>query len=434
MGKTVRNTAGGDGPAGAPVVGLFRQSGYVRLWSANMASGLGEQFAILALSVTAVLVLHATAFQVGVITALGYAGNLVLGIPIGVWVDRWQKKAVLIGAEVVQLVALTSIPLAWALGGLGIIQVMAVATVTGAAGVFFDTAHTSILPLLVGRARVSEANARLQTSTTTLSIVGPGVGGQLLRLVAAPMLYVFTAATHVVSIVILALMPVREAPLPKAERIPFKESLATGWRFVVSHPVLRTFMLTAAVNNLGAGALTAISPIFILRHLGISPETYGLLLSIGAVGGIAGSLIGLRVKDWLGEVRTVVTANVVLPVAFALLPLVSVVSLPPVVAVAGSEFLFGVAIVVGTVSSTGIRAKITPSRMMGRVASASRFVSLGAFPVGAVVGGSVATWLGSVPGLWLSVALAASAAVISITSPLRSMRDLPHELAYDGED
>ncbi|WP_427017771.1 MFS transporter [Pseudarthrobacter sp. P1] len=424
-----------DRAATAPAApGLFRQAGYVRLWLANVAGGLGEQFAILALSVTAVLVLHATPFEVGVITALGHAGNLVLGIPIGVWVDRWQKKSVLVTAELIQFAAVASIPVAWFLGGLSILQIMVVAALTGTAGVFFDTAHTSILPLLVGRDRVSEANARLQTSTTTLSIVGPGVGGQILRLVAAPVLYIFTAATHLLSVLLLVQMPVREEPLPKADRVPFRESLATGWRFVLAHPVLRTFMMTAAANNLGAGALTAIVPIFVLRQLGITPETYGLLLSIGAVGGIVGSLIGLKVKDWLGEVRTVVVANVTLPVAFALLPLVTVVPLPPVVAVAGSEFLFGVIIVVGTVSSSGIRAKITPARMMGRVASASRFVSLGAIPVGSVVGGLVGTWLGSVPGLWLSVGLAALAAVISITSPLRPMRDLPPELAYDGED
>ncbi len=429
---TTEATAAADKPERAP--SIFRDRGYLSLWLANVGSGLGQQFSALALSVTAVLLLHATPFQIGVITALGNAGNLILGIPVGVWVDRWQKKSVLVSAELVRFVAVASIPATWLLGALSIWQIMVVAAITGTAGVFFDTAHTSVLPVLVGRDRVSEANARLQTSTTTLSIVGPGLAGQLLRVMAGPVLFLFTAAAHLLSAALLALMPVREVPVPKSDREPFGTSLATGWRFVLEHPVLRTFMLTAAANNLGAGVLTAIVPIFVLRQLGVAPETYGLLIAIGAVGGIVGSLVGLKIKDVLGEVRTVVTANVTLPAAFALLPLVTVVPIPPVVAIAGSEFLFGVIIVVGTVSSSGIRAKITPARMMGRVASASRFVSLGAIPLGALLGGAVAGWLGNVPGLWLSAALAATAAIISLTSPLRPMRDLPHAMEYDGED
>ena len=187
---------------------VLRHSGFQRLWLANLAGNVGQQFSALALSVTAVLVLDASALQVGLITALSNAGALVFGLPVGVWVDRWRKKPVLVASDAVRALAVLSVPVAYAVGVLTIQQLMVVAAVLGTAAVFFDTAHTSVLPVLVSRERVSEANARLQTSDTTMSVVGPGIAGQLLRVTSGPALYLVTAAMHVISTALVAVMPV----------------------------------------------------------------------------------------------------------------------------------------------------------------------------------------------------------------------------------
>jgi predicted MFS family arabinose efflux permease len=414
-----------------PTDRLHRHRGFRRLWTANAVGGLGQEFSALALSVTAVLVLHASTVQVGIISALAFSGHLFIGIPVGVWVDNWQKKRILVAAELIRFVAVLSIPLAFAAGVLSVGQLMLVAAITGLAGVFFDTAHTSILPVLVTRAAVSEASARLQTSDTTVHVLGPGLAGQALRVVAAPVLYLLTAGAHLVSALLLAWMPVTEPAIRKEERDPFGRALRAGLSFVLRHPVLRTFMLTNASINFAAGISTAILPVFVLRDLGMSPQTYGVVISVGSVGGILGSLIGLRVKEWLGEIRTVVAANLVLPFAFVLLPLARVLPVPHVLPVGLSEFLFGLVIVVGVVSSTGVRAKITPQRLMGRVSASSRFVTLGAVALGAVIGGLLATTFGNTPGLYLAVAISVLGAGISVGSRLRRMRDLPTDLAAE---
>jgi Transmembrane secretion effector len=120
-----------------PADRLYRHRGFRRLWAANAVGGLGQEFSALALSVTAVLVLHASTVQVGVISALAFCGHLLIGIPVGVWVDNWQKKRILVTAELVRFAAVLSIPLAFAAGVLSVGQLMVVAAVTGLAGVFF---------------------------------------------------------------------------------------------------------------------------------------------------------------------------------------------------------------------------------------------------------------------------------------------------------
>ena len=428
MSRTPRLT-----PPSARTSGLLRHSGFQRLWLANLAGDVGQQFSGLALSVTAVLVLHASASQVGAITALSSAGALLLGLPVGVWIDRWRKKPVLVASDAVRALAVLTVPIAYAAEALTIGQLMVVAGVLGVAAVFFDTAHTSVLPVLVSRERVSEANARLQTSDTTMSVVGPGVAGQLLRITSGPALYLVTAGMHLASTVLVAAMPVQERATDRGSREPFVASLTTGLRFVVGHPVLRTFMSTNAAVNVGAGIFLTIVPIYVLRDLAVTPQAYGLVVSVGATGGIVGSLIALRVKRRVGEIRTKVLGHYVIPVAFALIPLASATPVPPVVFVGAAEFVAGLVLTTSSVSSTGVRAAVTPLPLMGRVSAASRFVTFGATPVGALLAGTIAGPWGHRNTLWVAVGFAGLGALLALISPLRGLRDLPAHLEAAAE-
>lgn len=381
---------------------------------------------------TAVVVLHASPIQVSIVTALGTGAYLVLGIPVGVWVDRWSKRYVLIAADLVRSIAVLTIPIAFLAGWLTITQVMIVAAVVSVTAVFFETAHSAILPSLVGRDQVSEANARLASVDTTIRVVAPGVAGQLLRIMSAPILYFATAAASAFAAFLIWTMKVIEPDTSAADQEQFWSSAKTGIVFVLRHQALKTLMYASAFINLGAGVFNAIFPVFVLRDLEMEPETFGVVLSIGATGGIIGSLIGLKVMTWLGEVRTVLVTYCLLPIAFLCLPAASVMLLPPVVMVGLCDFLFGVIIVVSMVSGSGIRAKVTPHQLMGRVTAASRFVTLGAVPLGALAGGLLAVTIGNPWALVVAAGLAAVAAVIMLCSPLRRHRRLPS--AWEARD
>ncbi len=285
-----------------------------------------------------------------------------------------------------------------------------------------------MLPLLVGRDQVSEANARLQTSDATMDVVGPAAAGLLLRVVRGPILYVIAGATSLVSAGLIAAIKAREpVTVPKADREPFWSSLKVGIGYVVTHPVLRTFMCTSGVINLGAGTFMAVFPLLVLRDLALGPQIYGLALAVGGIGGIVGSLVGMPIRNRCGEVRTMLLMQCAMPFAFASVAMAVFIPSPAVFWVGLCEFLFGLVTVVHAISSTGIRARVTPHDLMGRITAASRFVTLGAVPVGALLGGALGGWWGHPQTVLIAAGLAATAPIILWTSPLGRMRSVPEQ-------
>jgi MFS family permease len=192
-------------------------------------------------------------------------------------------------------------------------------------------------------------------------------------------------------------------------------------------------MFSSAANNLGAGMVVAVLPVFVLRDLDVSPAELGMANAIGATGAIVGSLVGLRVKNWLGEVRTLVVTYHLLPLAFLILPLAAVVPVSPVVMVTVHSFFLAAVLIVGSISSTGMRARVTPHRLMGRVAAANRFVTLGVLPIGALTAGTLGTWLPRSTVLVIAATIASLAAVAMLLSPLRPLRSLPREWEEEAE-
>lgn len=407
--------------------GVHRVRDFRRLWLSNVSQEVGRQLGMFALSVTAIVVLEAAAWQVGLITALGTSAYLVIGLPAGVWVDRWNKRPVLVAADLLRAGATLSVPVAYVGDWLTIEHLMLVAGILSLTSVFSDTAQTAFIPTIVGPAHVSEATARLQSTDTTMQVVGPALAAGLLTRVAAPFLYVITAVTGVLSAA--AAWSIR-APEPRQKGVqhaPFRESLGTGFSFIRSHPVLRVFMVTNAMINTGAGVFATLIVLVALDDFELSASSYALAGSIGATGGILGSLIAMTIKNRLGAIRTVLVCYCLLPLAGLILPLGYVLPAPGTVFVAGTSFSFGLIVVVSSISAAGLRAEVTPPDMMGRVSSAHRFVSLGAMPVGALLAGLLAGPLPYGVALLLSPCLLAAAATVFLFSPLRAHRNLPED-------
>ena len=414
--------------------GVFTHHGFRRLWLANLTGGFGQQFATLALGVTAVVVLHASTLQLGIIAALGTAANLILGIPIGVWVDALPQKWVLVVAGVARAAAVVTIPLAFLAGILTIVQCMGVAAIVGTATVFFDTAHTSILPSLLSADRVSEANARLQTSDSTVRIVGPGLAGQLLRITGAPILYFVTGAMEIISAILVSSMKIDLPETARKQRQPFWASLREGLAYVIRHPVLRVFNITNAAINLGAGVVSAVFLFFALNQLHIAPSVYGLILSVGAFGGILGSLIALPLARRYGDLRTRSATLYILPFTVALIPCAAIFPFSQIFTLGAAEFLISAVLVTTSIPAAGIRARVTPLALMGRVSAASRFVSLGVLPLGALLGGLLGGVLGAGGALWIAVGLMLIGAAFMLVSPLGRIRHLPAEYVLTEAD
>src|SRR5579864_4285992 len=194
-------------PAGSPVAledaaphrrELWRNPDFLKLWTAQGISEIGSRITREGIPLTALLVLHAGAVQMGLLNALGGAAVLVFGLSAGVWTDRLRRRPVMIAADLGRAAVLASIPLAARAGSLALGQLYAVAALAGVMTVFFDVADQSYLPALVARDRLLEANGKLTLSSTIAEIAGPGLTGFLVQLITAPIAILFDAVSFLI--------------------------------------------------------------------------------------------------------------------------------------------------------------------------------------------------------------------------------------------
>ena len=414
-------------------VEVLKVPDFRRLWFANGLRDSGGQVASFALPITALVLLHARPLEMSLIFAASRLGYLLVGLPAGVWIDRWPRKLVLVWADVAYAAAFGSIPAAYLLGVLTVPQLILVAFAVSVAGVFFDTAHSSVLPQLLPKRRVADANARLQSTDTASQAIAPSVAGALTQSVAAPLLYCFATLCHLGSVLLVRGIrpvgePTRESARSGAEpERHFRKEVVDGVRILLSQPLLRLLLSQAALNNLGAGILLSMMPVFLLKQIGVAPWLFGLLSTLGAVAGFTASLVGPALRRRIGEIRMMLVFSALAPLALLPAPLATVFRGEAVALAALAEVLIGFVVVARAVATAGLRARVTPTRFMGRVTSANNFVTQGATPLGALLGGVVADSCSIGAALWVGVAEMAVAVLLLAVSPMRRHRTLPSE-------
>ncbi|MGW3076082.1 MFS transporter [Kitasatospora sp. NPDC001132] len=387
------------------------------------AAQTGSQVTLVALPLVAVMVLDATPFQVGLLTAAETAAFLLVGLPAGAWLDRMRKLPVLIRADVVRCLAVGSIPPAAAFGVLTMPQLYVVALVTGVATVFFDVAHQSFLPAVLPREQLVGGNGALETVRSSAQIAGPGLGGGLVQLLGAPLAIVADACGYLASALLLVRIKAEE---PRPEPAPgrsLRAEVGEGVRFVLGHPLLRAIATATATSNLFSAVLTAVQTVFWVRVLDLSPGAIGVLLSVSAVGGLAGALCAGQLARWIGQARLIWVSTVV-TAPFALLwPLSGSGAGVVLFGLASGVVLFGA--VAYNVAQVSFRQSVCPPELLGRMNATMRFLVWGTLPIGALVGGVVADAAGPRTALWLCAAGFLLVPLPLLLSPLRRMRELP---------
>ncbi len=411
--------AGGRRPS------LARHPDFRRLWAGDALGQLGFQLTGIALPVLAVRDLGATEWQMGLLTAAETAAFLVIGLPTGAWVDRMRKRRVLISADLVRA-AVLAVVVALALTGHASMAVLyAGALVMSVATVFFDVAHQSYVPGLVGLEHIGEGNAKLQATQSVAGVAGPALGGALLRVVAAPVLLAVNAGTYLVSALALSRIRQPEQLPPVADRRPLREEIAEGLRFVLRQPLLRRIVACTAIGNLFSAVAGAVTVIYALRELGLDEAAYGTVLSASAVGGLLGALASDRLVRWVGEGRVIPLAALAFAPGAALTPLASVLPVPPQATLIAGGVLFYGAVVTYNVAQVSFRQRVCPPPLLGRMNASVRFIVWGTTPVGGLLGGWVGHTWGALPTLWVAAAGTVLAALPVLLSPLLRMRDLP---------
>jgi MFS family permease len=392
------------------------------LWAGQAASNLGTSVTSVALPLVAITVLDASAFQVALLSAAAWLPWLLIGLPAGAWVDRWPSRALMVWCDIASLVLYLSIPVAAAVGGLSLPHLFAVAFGTGTASVFFKTAYQVFLPTLLRPSDLPAGNARLQGTEAATQVGGPGLAGLIAGAIGAVWALLFDAVTFLVSALCLA--AIRPVARPRqVERPPLRRAVADGIRFVARDRFLRLFAAYGAASNLGLTAYQSILVVFLAREVGLTPGTVGAVVAAMSVGGAVGAFVAPALGRWLGTARATLWCQLVAMPAALLIPLTGTgARLAP--AIAGGV-LVGVGVVAGNVIKGSWRQTYTPHHLLGRVVASMQLLNFGTMPLGALVGGALATWLGVRSAIWCAATFLAVLVVALVFSPLRGRRDLP---------
>ncbi|WP_327683014.1 MFS transporter [Kitasatospora sp. NBC_00458] len=432
----------GVGPRARPP-GLWRQRDFAALWSAHTVSQFGTQITFFVLPVLALTTVGATPGQLGLVAAAETLPFLLVGLPAGALLDQWDRRRVMVVADLGRAAAICVLPLGYALDLLSVPLLCAVGFVTGLFTVFFDIADQAFLPEVVGRGRTADGNSRLEFSRSAAELTGPGLSGLLLQLVAAPLILLADAVSYLVSALLLGVIrtpgraggperaePGRGEPARPAAEGRMRTRIAAGLRFVFRRRILRSLALATAVSNLVglSGALSALLPAFALRDLALSPGRLGLALTVGNVFALLGALSTARLIRVVGLGRVLVAAKCLPGLGVLLLATATPGRAVPTLAAAAGITAFG--ITAYNIAQVSLRQAITPAAMQARMNASVRFVIWGTLPLGAAAGGLLGSAVGLRPALWAVAVVALSSCVpLLLTREVRALRDFPAEPA-----
>jgi MFS family permease len=407
-----------------PHGGLWRHADFLRLWGASTVSQLGSQITLIALPLVAVLVLDASAFQVALLTTFDFLPFLLFSLPAGVWVDRLARRPILIVTDLARAAVLLSIPIAYGLDVLTLGQLYVVGFLVGVLTVFFELAYTSYLPSLVAREQLIDGNSKLEMTRSGAYIAGPGLGGALVALLTAPAAIVLDAASFLLSgLLVVRIRRAEEWVPPARARTGVRRELLEGLRYVVSHHYLWPIVSCTAILNLFWNAAFAVYFVFLARDLDLSPAVIGLVLTLGNVGWLAGALVAGRVTERLG-VGWTLAGSAFLFGPSGLLIAVAPESRPLAFLIA-AQALGSFAGVLYNITSLTLRQSVTPERLQGRTVGAIRTVVWGVTPLGALLGGGLASVVGLRATFWIAAVGSAAAALPILLSSARSLRRMP---------
>ena len=406
--------------------GLWRDPDFVRLWVGGTVSAFGSQITFLALPLTAVLMLDASPLQMGILAAIGGLPSLAFGVGVGVWVDRLRKRPVMIAADYGRALLLLSVPIAAWLQVLSMEHLYVVAIGTGTLRMFFGVANRSILPSLVSRGELVEANSRLAIGTSASQVAGPGVAGVLIHLVTAPAALVVDAVTFVISA--LALRGIRGAeaePAKPAADSNFLSEAGEGLGVIGRNPILLAIAVAVGGIAVFNAMFEAVWLLYVNKQLEVEPLAFGFLFAVSSVGFMVGAFVAERLIRWLGTGPAMIVAVVLAALSDLVTPLAGGPLLAVVVLLTTSMFLFGIGVTVYGVCQGSLRQATTPLRLQGRMNGVMNTLEMGLVPIGALIGGLMGEVLGMRATLFVAAGFELAVAAWLFLSPIRFLRELP---------
>ena len=430
---------------------LWQNRNFLKLWTSETISQFGSQFTGLALPFTAVLILHSTPLEQGILQFAGSVPWLLFGLLVGVWVDRHHKKHIMVTSNVLRGSLLALIPIAALFGvltQLGLIFLYVISFLVGLLQVFFDVTYQSYLPSIVQRNQLVEGNRNLQSSASTAQVVGPAIAGFVIRILTAPIAIAIDASSFFASSLTLGRIDHKEIIEEKIDKPSVRSDIREGLHVVLHDSRLRMIAGSTGTSNFFSTALGTLFPLYLVQQspagLGVSKDlataTAGIIFSVASVGALVGvaisaptarrigvgpAIVGSMVIGGLGSIPYYLSGSLTVSPLFTILGLTINWSM---ISIMAGQFVSFVGVVVYNVNQVSLRQAIVPLRLQGRMNATMRFLVWGTIPLGAIAGGILGTVLGLRSAIGITVAGGMLAFLWVLLSPVRSLKTIPESL------
>ena len=402
---------------------LLTQPAFRRYWSAQTVSMFGDQISSIAIPYTGILALHASAAEMGYLTAAIWLPSLLFAVHAGAWADRrGHRRRLMILADLGRAALLATVPVCAALHALTLGQLYAVAFGVGTLSVLFTVSDPALFVALVPENGYLRGQSLVYGSRAFSFVGGPSVGGLLVQALTAPFAVAADAVSYLGSAFFLSRIHPAEAPPDPAGRRTF----TAGARYIAGNRLVRAALIAAAVVNFFDFIFLALFALYATRSLHIRPGVLGLVLGAGAIGAVLGSVAAKHVSRAVGVGWGYVIGAVLFPGPLILVPLAGGPRELVLAALFASEFLSGVGVMVLDISIGSMFAAVIPDRLRSRVTGAFQAVNYGTRPLGSLAGGALGTAIGVRPTLWIAALGGTTAFIWLLPSPVPHFR-LPDE-------
>ena len=377
---------------------LLHDQLYRRLWLSILTSGFGAQITMLAIPLTAAVLLHATPTQMGLLTSMELAPFILFSLPSGVWLDRVRKLPVYVAGELTVGVVLATVPLVWAMGWLSMTYLYFVSFIIGCVFTTAGSASQIVLTQIVPRERLVEAHAKNAFANSLAEVTGPGIAGALIRLVGAPFALLVDAVLLLGSVMILRGLKIEEKP---GKDVPesFWHALKEGVQFVRSVRLLVVMAAMVGLWQLCHHSAMVVQILFATRELHLDEKEIGLSYVGLGIGTIASGIYGPRIANRIGVGASLLWGFFICGIGWLQLALAPANTLG-VVCFVLMLMCFGFGAVLIFINFLSLRQAVTPEPLLGRMTSTMRWLILLPSIPGALLGG----WLGEHVGLRTALA------------------------------
>jgi MFS family permease len=386
-------------PANTPVRGLGGD--FWRFWVGQTISNLGSSFTLFALPLL-VFKLTGSPLSLGLITAFEFLPYLLFGLILGAWVDRVDRRRMMIATDVARAVVIASIVVLAGLDMLAVWWIYAVGFVSSTLKICFDAGEFAAIPSLVGTDDLIKANGLIQASYSAALFFGPLMAGALLAVAPIQTVLLFDALSFLASALALALVRGSFNTTDGGEKAltSLRQDVVEGLRYVLSHPILRNISIMMALINFLAATTQTQLVLFAKERFGASDAQVGFLYSAGALGIVVLSLAAGPVRERVSFSKAALGGLMVYGLLITGLAFTGRfwLALPVWALACGFGIFFNI-------NTSSLRQAIVPNQLLGRIMSIAAVLAWSAIPLGSLLGGLAIEWTQNVALVYGAIGL-----------------------------